>query len=485
MNPSILRQESRDECVTREDLVLFINACFACSGQREFYSDSKGQTVAIDFLHRYILGNYRRLYARTLSAGVNHFNQGLIIVNLLATGRDTPAQHRVEENHLITTALRALPPQRVFRLFETLRNRRVNNRRTRAVIRGYLTWRGDPVFDAVKYRNRLRIAACHAHATLPGEMGYFLFRGWKQRRYETPLFETYRQAHFAKGAVFDLPYTVAEGLAARHGIPRAEFMAGIIPRMTAAEKLRLQSAAPEGLDLDFDLSRAPLTKLAIYIASLASTERNMRETELQSAMRSSAERAFRRGPCRLGKVAAVLDRSYSASGSSEKRRRPLAVAMAASQILRRAAAEYRAFWTPALLHDTAEVGATANGQTDLATPLLDAFEWGAELVVIVSDGYENDPPGATAQVLRAYRKRLDPACRRSVVHMNPVFDAEDYVPKGLGPGIPTLGLRDAEDLLTVLGFARFAEGTAPLHELEQYLEGRVATMLAPKEKIDG
>ena len=43
--------------------------------------------------------------------------------------------------------------------------------------------------------------------------------------------------------------------------------------------------------------------------------------------------------------------------------------------------------------------------------------------------------------------------------------------------LPTVGLRDAEDLLTMLGFARFAEGSAPLAELEDYLAGCVRKML--------
>ena len=48
---------NRVEEVAREDLVMFINACLSCTGQREFYDDAYGQKVSIDFLHQYILGN--------------------------------------------------------------------------------------------------------------------------------------------------------------------------------------------------------------------------------------------------------------------------------------------------------------------------------------------------------------------------------------------------------------------------------------------
>ena len=79
--------------------------------------------------------------------------------------------------------------------------------------------------------------------------------------------------------------------------------------------------------------------------------------------------ALLKAPLRLGRVAAVLDGSYSSSGSSEKRSRPLAVALAAHYLLRSAATEYRAFWT---CPTSDPLMARAHGQTDLATPLLDA-----------------------------------------------------------------------------------------------------------------
>lgn len=172
---------------------------------------------------------------------------------------------------------------------------------------------------------------------------------------------------------------------------------------------------------------------------------------------------------KLGKVAAVLDCSYSSYGSSEKRRRPLGVALATHYLLKAASNEYQDFWT---LPPVDALQVTPRGQSDLATPLLDALEWGADLVIIVSDGCENDPPSGAAQVLRIFRNRLDPNSRTSIVHCNPVFNADDFSLRHLYPLIPTVGLRDAQDLPTMLGFAQFANGSASLSELENYLEAR-------------
>lgn len=515
--------QSRAELVEREDMVMFINACFACSGQKEFYSDGRGQAVSIEFLHQYILGNYRRLYARCLAAGINHFNKAQVIVNLLASGgeaRAVQAAHRREEGELVFAALRSLPTQRAYRVLESLRERRVNNRRSRAVTRRYVAERRDLEFEALKYRNKLRVAAAHAHLKLPGELGPFLFRGWKKHVFKTPLFDAFRRAHYSKEAVYELPYSIAEGLAARHEIPRDELLARIESQMTVGERLRLQGAAGrEEVRLDLDLGRLGLTRLAIYLLSWPVEQRMKKRAEIEAAFAQSARRVLRRAPQRLGKVAAILDRSYSSSGSSEKRRRPLAVAWAAHHLLRAAAREYRAFWTPGLpampgkgegeaeiaakvgaeaeVEGGAEAGAgaevegraevasgdelqlSAHGQTDLALPLLEAMEWGAELVILVSDGYENDPPRGAAEVARVFRRRIDPQRRVSIIHLNPVFDAEHYAPRTIGDSIPTVGLRDAEDLLTMLGFARFADGAAPLAELEAYLAEKVKGVLAP------
>lgn len=464
------------ERVEREDMVMFINACFACTGQKEFYRDARGQSVSIEFLHEYILGNYRRLYARCLAAGINHFNKSHVITNLLATGQRTPEAQREEEGELIFAALSALPTQRAYRLIEGLRDRKINNRRSRAVVRRFVAERGDLAFEALKYRNKLRAAVTHTHLLLPDELPKFLFRGWQRQPFETALFEKFRQAHYAKEAVYDLPYTIAEGFAAKHQIPRDEFLARIEARMTVEEKLRLQQTAKRAATtLDMDLGRVGLTRLAIYALGLPGSERQKSRTAIEAAFQHAARRVLSRTPQRLGRVAAILDRSFSTSGSSEKRRRPLAVAWAASQLLQFVSKEYRAFWTPRL-DDELEV--CAQGQTDLATPLLDALEWGADLVLIVSDGYENDPPRGAAEVARVFRTRLDPNRKTSIIHLNPVFDAEHYAPRTLGSAIPTVGLRDAEDLLTMLGFARFADGSAPLSELEDYLAVRVRQLLA-------
>ena len=49
--------------------------------------------------------------------------------------------------------------------------------------------------------------------------------------------------------------------------------------------------------------------------------------------------------------------------------------------------------------------------------------------------------------------------------------------ESLGAGVPTVGIRDAEDLPTMLGFASFADGRTPLSALEVYMQARVRGFL--------
>ncbi|KIG18580.1 hypothetical protein DB30_00265 [Enhygromyxa salina] len=467
----------------REDLLSFINAALACTGQDEFYGDATGQALSIGFFHAYVLGNYRRLYAHCLAAGINDFNRTKIIFNLLTTPAGVPAQQREQEGRLIAAALPELPPPRVYRLLEALVDRRVNNRRTRRIVADYLAGRRDPQLHALKYRRRIAKIAAHFHLRLQPEESAVLFNVKRLRRYQTPLFETFRRAHYEKRAVYELPYTVAEGLAARHKIPRETFLRGIAPRLTTRERLRLQSSAAAlgvAAVAETDLSRHSLTRLAIYFLSLSLRERTAQFEALDAAMQRAAQQIVRHPSAKLGRVALVADNSYSSRGSGQKRKRPLALALAAHYLLGAAASELTTHWTWPIA-SLAEL--RPRGHTDLATPILNALALRPELLIVVSDGYDNDPPGGAAEVVRVFRERLDPKGAVSLIHLSPSYDAGSYMVKSIHPAMHSLGIRDVEGIPTLLTFVRFAAGSANLHELQDYLQARAHDLLAAKDHL--
>ncbi|MFF4096350.1 hypothetical protein ACFYYY_21490 [Streptomyces sp. NPDC001834] len=483
--------------VAAEDVLLFVNAAITATGQREFRSTAQQHRLSLDFLHAYVRVNYRRVYAAALALDINDHNAVRIVQGLLETSAEATAQEKRAEGRLIAARLAKLPPQRVYRLFRALRAAGVNNRRTRAIMRDWLAARPDPAHDAVKYRTGLRTAARHVHFRFDtdtdpgsgsvgtdeaGEVGDFLFRPGRRPRYRHPLLDAWRRAHYEQGAVAELPFTVAEGFASRHGMKREVLLERMIPRMTRLERLRsverLRASARRGtvalapLPADVDLTVMPLTRLALYVLSLGFDVRSAHRAELTRALRAAARRAAGPQAGSWGKVAGVLDDSHSSSGSGEKRRRPLAVALACHFLLEALSAPggYTALWTSG---GTDPLLARPWGPTPLGSHVLDALEHGPDRLVIVSDGWDNAPPGLAGEVLRVWRTRLDPDRRTAVVHVNPVYDADGFDVRRLAPGVPTAGIRDAEDLPALVEIARFAEGRSGADALYAYLDGRV------------
>ncbi|MEM9029717.1 MAG: hypothetical protein AAGC70_15260 [Pseudomonadota bacterium] len=463
--------------VEREDLLNFMSSCFVATGQDEFYSQADAHTVSLDFLHHYTVANYRPFYTRMLATSINDFNKGLIIANLLARPQFTASEKAIE-GRLIARALDAMPPPQAYRALYRLIQRRVNNRRTRAIMRDYLTSRPDPQFHTLKYRRFVRAIAEHAHLKLDAESQQILFRGHRRwNRFDTPVFESYRRAHYEARAILDLPLSVAEGLAERLGYSRERLLTQFKDTMTVREKQRLQrSAQRSGLDFSDAMMTMSLTRLASYVAGLSDAERDGAREKTPLAFQSAAKRAARRTAQRYGRVGLVLDRSRSARSSVAKANRPLAIAVGTVALMREIADDVTVHWTPAYVGEPWD--AVAAGPTDLATPLLNALATEPDHVVIVSDGFENAPSGGAAEVVRIWREKLSGHRKTTLTHINPVFNPQTYAVRSLSPHIPAFGVRNVDDVPLAMLMARFKAGVFDLRQLLQFLDVQARSALA-------
>jgi hypothetical protein len=149
------------------------------------------------------------------------------------------------------------------------------------------------------------------------------------------------------------------------------------------------------------------------------------------------------------------------------------VALACHYLLAALASDYTGLWTSGR---TDALLAFPHGPTPVGRRILDALDTAPSRLVIVSDGWDNAPPGLAAEVLRVWRTRLDPERRTSIVHLNPVYDADDFDVRRLSATVPTAGIRDAEDLPALVELAQFAEGRTGLTELIGYMDTRAARM---------
>lgn len=440
------------QTIRHEDVALFLRSACAATGQSTWGADGEDSRAGVDFLHAYARGAWPADYLRALGAGINDHHRQRIVVELLASPTHLPG-----ESAAILRTLATLPTQRAWGALHAVARRGVSNRRVRAVVRDFVHARADLTFEAVKYRRHVRAVFKHFHLHPPGELAAFLFAGLgEKRRFETPLLETFRAARFSDTAVFELPFTIAEGLAARRKLDRTKLLKRST-NMTKNERMRLQDAAAAvHVDLAVQLDRMPLTRLCLYVLGWSPEERAAEA--VGRAIRVAAERTLRRHPLQLGKVGLVLDRSLSTSGGRATRRRPLAVALAIEAILRASSEELTVAWTPGWPSPVELATLQPSGATDLATPLLEVLDAAPDLVIVVSDGAENTPPGAAEGIARLYRAHIR---RIPFVHVNPVFDGRLLQPRPLAPVTPegsadltTIGLRDAEDLPGALDILR-------------------------------
>lgn len=455
--------------IAKEDLLLFVNACLTCTGQEEFYETSFSQKVTIKFLHQYILVNYRNIYSCFLALDINHFNKLMIIKNLLANGKNIDKTQRKKEITNIYLALEKLPPQRVYKLFVLLAKEKVNNRTTKALIKNFIYKKRDYNFDAIKYGSKVKKALRHVHSKLPEDLNNFLYKGYAQnKKFDNPLLENFRKAHYSREFIYELPFTIAEGLAEKFKIPRELFIKRIESQMTVQEKLRLQNSVKEfkNTKLEIEPEKLSLTSLASYILSLGIEDR-ISNYDLFDSYLLKASKKIVFPFLKTKKVVAILDRSFSSSGSSEKQKRPLAIALAINYLLKELCHTFYPIWT---LPTEKALIVYPKGQTNIAEKLLEALELKPDLLIIVSDGFENSPTNATEEIIRIYQDKIEKQ-KLPIIHLNPVFNTENYEPKSLSKRIITLGIRNAEELPMLIEFSNFALDNTSLEELESFLKG--------------
>lgn len=449
--------------VCREDLLLFFNAGLTATGQGGYYHGAEKTRLSLAFLHEYICVNYRKLYALCLASGLNHHNVSHGIFRLLKSGAPTDLQERQTENRILAQLIDSLPPQRAYRLIEKLARKRVNNRRTRALVKRFLSHRRDLSFDAVKYRLRFRQALLHSHYRVPAEQARFAFEGARGKPYQTELLETYRQAHYDSSAIYRLPFTVASGLAHKKGLNRETFMEKIQPRMTEREKLRHQRSGARSFDSD----KLDLVELCSYFLDCQNKERSELQPILWQKAKAQAARQSLPEKFQNCHIASVLDRSRSSFGVRQRKRHPLAVTLAMHLMLENCAHQYSSFWTAAT--DSLQV-LHPRGYTDLGHPLMLALEAQPDLIVVVSDGRENAPSGVCEALAKVVKQKLPKA--PLFLHLNPVYDPDDFMPKSLGESWPVVGVAKATDLSLALAVADFSGGDCGSRELQNFLEKR-------------
>ncbi len=475
----------------------FLDTAATATARATFYNSRAEQEAAIDAVHRDLYEMDRGVYAiALLLPGMTDYSRQIGAIRLL----DAPYRDGVltaeQEASVLRGLMNQLPPQRMLKLIGMLRQRRVNNARTRKLILSVLLGADNLEFWAVKYRRKIATALVHAwgrrtastlRAVLakPVEQRDAKERQIVQRNAyrfvdvddrdrveqcvrfvlgdESGLtmrrLVAYREAKrdFRRGRA--LPLETMEGLRSRFHRDKsnADVLELTKSQLTAGQRMAVQRKASESnVQIAFDPARQDAVRLYVYAFEMGMTG------AIRAELLKKARDAARRLPVRFEHAAVLLDVSASMVGHETQARRPISVALALRDMLAETAD-----WVTMVSSDGREVAGgeliEPVGDTSLAAGLVTLLKQDPDVVFVVTDGYENAPAGRFAEVVRAVRRM---GVETPIHQFSPVFAAESRGVRSLCDAVPGLPVSKPEaiglGLLKVLFEADVERGVAAL-----------------------
>jgi hypothetical protein len=443
-------------------VLAYLDTIGTATGRETFYNSRADQEATESAAHDGCWAVTRGLYAALLALpGVTDRAMQTGVLRLLdnpLVPADPSFLTFEQETRLVTHLARALPPQRLYKLFGQFAANRVNNRRTRTlVLRSILATGPSLPWRAVKYRAKLRDALRHAlgagvangvakltaaadpmtcpEAKLAKYIDPFI-PAWANRDevyqciafvlgakreggFTLPLLKAFAAARIDLVAGSALPVEVLEGIRSRFhkNTPHAKVLeiASTAGTITDGQKLGMQRAAKAaGVEVAFDPTRQDMVKLYVY-----ALETGVMTPDIRAALDAKAKAAAAALPVRYANLGVVLDASASMQGSGTQKFRPLAVTLAMRDVLVASATASGGVEATTAVDEFGMVCPT--GDTALAGLLVKALKRNPDAVYVLTDGYENAPAGRVDEVMRAARAL---GVTTPVFQVSPIMGAE-------------------------------------------------------------
>jgi hypothetical protein len=314
--------------------------------------------------HRAAFASDPELYALCVHAAAIHPWQQTRILLLLLTEprRSLSSSLRTLLERIMLFLLATLSTDQVLTVFLAARRARANHSHTARALLSYLFQHPD--IDALVCTRRRVIQDCLEHALGKATARYFGYHA-PRRGEDAPLPALLRRYGGSEANVRRLFAQLYFG-------ERSE------PRQLVIERSAPREETASG-------SLVPLLQQFYRVGTSPDLVRN-----LEAAIVNRAAEL----PEISGRIALILDASASMRGDVGYEYAPLALAVAFERVMQVKCAELRVYtvggfgWPPA-----------PEGATDFGRALLDALEGDPELIVLVTDGYENLNQGDTARIL--------------------------------------------------------------------------------------
>lgn len=461
----------------KDTLGSFLDITGTATGRATFYNSKEEQEAAEAAVHANLYDFDRHLYGALLTLpGVTERSRVLGLPRLLGHGDSLgilalDKKREVEtENRILATLLDGVSFPRALRALVSLRDVKVNNARSRRIVMQTLFSPRGIEMRAVRFHGKMASALRHVLGkSASGVIGNIMSRAadsWQphERKFvqdrvlryvhgvdlpvlqvvvafvlgkltpfvtanaATPIISAFFAARKDLTKGDKLPFEVLEGIRSTYhrSLPASMVLELTQKNLTKGQQIRLQRTAEKAnVEVAFDPARYDATQLYIY-----AFERGMTD-EIRQALDSKAKAAAATLPFRFNKLAVIVDASASMLGDKTQRLRPMAIALAMSDMLQHVG--------------TAKgqtVGGKMNGglmqpsgDTSLAEALVIALKDKPEAVFIISDGYENAPAGRFADTVERVRGL---AIMTPIIQLSPVAAAESAGLRRLSPKVASL-----------------------------------------------
>lgn len=457
-------------------------------------------------LHNALCESAPALYLHLLADSTTHISHKReILFNLLLTNEVRSTENRQRLLHILST----MPIEQGLQVISIIQDLRINRSSARELILAYLL--GHELLPELAAIKRRRLSRLFRHAlgeqtwssvrrflTTPGTIGeqflqrelfHYAWNGDKARAHEILCFLT--------GVPFNatLPALV-KSVSARQDINKGEGLPqetlsgirGIYHKQASLRSLRqLVAPIPATTLADGPLTAAYKEALATSIPAGELKEQHTSLLQLLQSLKQQITRiAGKTGqieinntvPVQLpeikGRVVVILDLSGSMAASGERFNHPIALALALTHLLQTCISDLHILQTGGSSQLTEEEIQRPQGVADIALALLDAVQKQPQVILIITDGYENVRQGDTAWVAQGLRtlgyelpiyqvvplftsaEKLD--ARRLDEHIRPVPIAhENHVNEllarillaGAGQQLTTADIQQLQQLLTM------------------------------------
>ena len=465
------RLAALDEVLVLDSLFGFMDVATTMTSRATFYNTKDEQRKALETIHNRLFQIERSIYAASLMLpGMNDYSKQIGIKNLLMNKRQIDELLTNEqERALVEKIITSMPVHRMLNLFIMLREQRINNARTRKIIlRSVLNGRNLELWS-VRYRKKMVLVLEHAWGKrmtgilrsilsktelgaseeniLKDQITRYVKRKDKagkvlesvgfvlgNREHLTlPLLKAFVEA---KEDIFKgqrLPYEVLEGIRGRYfknELDSSDILDLTKNTLTTSQKMTLQNKAKtSGVQVTMNPLDYDAVRLYIYAYSQGMT------TEIREALNVKARQAAKKMPMAFNHIGILVDGSASMFGSETQALRPIATACATRDMLRAVSDFTTIRYAGGIADDNGLV--QVEGDTTLATHVIDFLEKGVEAIFILTDGYENAPAGRVGEVIRLARQiGID----TPIFQASPVAAAEASGLRTLSKDILTLGV---------------------------------------------